>query len=46
MNNLIAYALYDTLCDLQSELNYSESEDLKEAKELVEKCLELAYKLL
>lgn len=46
MNDSIAYALYDALCDLQSELNYSESESLKEAKELVEKCLELAYNLL
>lgn len=46
MNDSIAYTLYDTLCDLQSELNYSESEDLKEAKELMGKCLELAYKLL
>ena len=46
MNGLIVYTLYDTLCELQSELNYSESESSKEAKELVEKCLELAYKLL
>lgn len=46
MNDLIASALYDTLCDLQSEINYFESEELKEAEKLVEKCLELASELL
>ena len=45
-------ALYDILCDLQSEINYccENSEEVKEllkdSKELIEKALEIAYKSL